>query len=188
MQIAGTPSVTLNTPNAATTTFTAPATGNLTFRLTVTDNTGLIGQDTIAVRINSAPVLGAVPNQSATSGQILSFAVTATDVDNDTLTFAATAASSVPLIALSPAGQFTWNTTGVAAGNYQLVYFATDGIAQSATQTVTITIDAAPPGSGGAPPPTGGGGGGGALPFAQLLLLAALLLGARIKRREEQTQ
>jgi serine protease len=187
-QTAGAPTVTLNTPNAATTTFTAPATGNLTFRLTVTDNTGLIGQDMVSVRINSAPVLGAVSNQTATSGQILSFAVTATDADNDTLTFAATNASTAPMNALGPTGQFTWNTTGVAAGTYQLVYFATDGIAQSSTQTVTITIDAAPPGGGGVPPPTGGGGGGGALPFAQLLLLAALLLGARIKRGEEQSQ
>lgn len=188
-QTAGTPTVTLATPNAATTTFTAPATGNLTFRLTATDNTGKIGQDTVSVRINSAPVLGAVANQTATSGQILSFAVTATDADNDTLTFAATNASTAPMSALGPTGQFTWNTTGVAAGTYQLVYFATDGIAQSATQTVTITIDAAPPGGGGVPPPTGGGGGGGgALPFAQLLLLAALLLGARIKRGEEQSQ
>lgn len=187
-QTAGSPTVTLATPNAPITTFTAPATGNLTFRLTVTDNTGKIGQDTVAVRINSAPVLGAVANQTATAGQIMSFAVTATDADNDALTFAATAASTAPMSALGPTGQFTWNTTGVAAGNYQLVYFATDGIAQSATQTVTITINAAPPPTGGTPPPTGGGGGGGALPFAQLLLLAALLAAARIKRSEKQPQ
>jgi hypothetical protein len=178
-------SVTLGTPNAATTTFTAPATGSLTFRLTVTDNTAKAGQDTIVVRVNSAPVLAPVASQTGTSGQVLSFLVTATDPDNDTLTFAATSASTVPMSALQPNGQFSWNTAGVAAGTYQLVYFATDGIAQSATQTVTITIAAAPPG--GAPAPTGGGGNG-AVPLPQLLLLGALLLAARIKRREDQTE
>jgi hypothetical protein len=110
--------------------------------------------------------------------------VTATDADNDPVTFDATSASTAPVSALDPTGQFTWDTTGVAAGSYQLVHFATDGFAQSATQTVTITITAA---AGGVPPPTGGGGNG-ALPLPQLLLLAALLLAARIKRREDQAQ
>jgi non-ribosomal peptide synthetase component F len=109
---------TLATPNAVVTTFTAPATGNLTFRLTVTDDTGKIGQDTVSVRVNSAPVLGAVANQTATSGDVLSFTVTATDADNDSITFAATNASTAPMSALGPTGQFTWNTAGVAAGNY----------------------------------------------------------------------
>jgi hypothetical protein len=118
---------------------------------------------------------------------VLSFLVTGTDPDNDTLTFAATSASTVPMSALQPNGQFSWNTTGVAAGTYQLVYFATDGVAQSATQTVTITLAAASVPPGGAPAPTGGGGNG-ALPLPQLLLLGALLLAARIKRREDQAE
>ena len=179
-QTAGT-AVTLSTQNAPLTTFTAPATGTLTFRLRVTDSLAKQGDDFINVRVNSAPTLNAAPAaQSGTSGQTISFAVTGSDPDGDQLTFVATTASTVPVSALAPNGAFNWNTTGAAGGTYTLVYFATDGAAQTATQSVTITLAAAP--SSGSPAPSSGGGG--ALPLAQLLLLVALSLAARIHRRQ----
>jgi serine protease len=180
-QTAGT-AVTLSSTTTPVTTFTAPAGGTLTFRLQVTDSLSKTGQDLINVRVNSPPTVAPVANVSGTSGQPITFTVSGNDPDNDPLTFVATTASTVPVSALAPNGQFTWNTIGVPAGTYTLVYFATDGVAQSASQSATITLAAAP--SVGAPAPTGGGGGGGALPVAQLLLLGALLLGTRLRRRE----
>jgi hypothetical protein len=97
--------------------------------------------------------------------------VAATDADNDALTFSAAAQSTVPVTALSPTGQFSWNTTGAAPGSYELTYFATDGTANSPMQTVAITLT--PAASAVAPAGGGGGGGGGALPLLQLLLLGA---------------
>jgi serine protease len=181
-QTAGSPNVTLATPSAATTTFTAPATGTLTFRLRVTDDAAKVGDDFVNVRINSAPVLASAPAaQSATVGSIVTFGVAATDADSDPLTFVAASGSSVPLTALSPAGQFSWNTAGYPAGTYQLLYFATDGTAQSTSQTVSITLTG---GSAANPPASGGGGGGGALPWLQLVLLAALLTAPRVGNRK----
>ena len=180
-QTGGTPTVTLATPTAAATTFTAPATGALTFRLRVTDSAAKVGEDmwscasTALRRWQPRP-----PSQTATVGSVVSFAVTATDVDGDPLTYVATTGSTVPLTALSPAGQFSWNTTGYSAGTYQLTYFATDGLAQSTTQTVTITLTS---GSAAIPPASSGGGGGGALPWLQLLLLGAFLVAPRIRQR-----
>ena len=181
-QTGGTPSVTLATPAAMTTTFTAPATGALTFRLRVTDSAVKVGEDLMVVRVNSAPTLAAAPaGPTVAIGSVVSLTVTATDVDGDPLTYVATTGSTVPLTALSPAGQFDWNTTGYNAGTYQLTYFATDGLAQSTIQTVTITLTA---GSAAVPPASsGGGGGGGALPWLQLLLLGALLVAPRIRQR-----
>jgi hypothetical protein len=179
-QTAGTPTVALSTPNAATTTFTAPTTGTLTFRLRVTDSNMKFGDDFVVVRSNNAPVLAAASNVSAASGSVVAFAVTATDADGDPLTFVATTASTVPLTALTPTGQFSWNTLGAPAGTYQLSYFATDGFNSSATQTVTITLTAAP--SAANPPSSGGGG---ALPLSQWLLLVLLLAVARIQRRPD---
>jgi len=141
-QTGGTPTVTLATPTAATTTFTAPATGSLTFRLSVTDSSTKVGQDSVVVRVNSAPVLSVTPNQSAPVGSVVAFSVTASDSDGDTPMFVASSDSTVPLAALSPTGQFVWNTTGYGAGAYQLTYFATDGIAQSSTRTIAITLTA----------------------------------------------
>jgi serine protease len=180
-QTGGAPTVTLATPAAMTTTFTAPATGALTFRLRVTDSAAKVGEDLMVVRVNSAPTLAAAPaGPTVAIGSVVSLTVTATDVDGDPLTYVATTGSTVPLTALSPDGQFVWNTTGYNAGTYQLTYFATDGIAQSTAQTVTITLTG---GSAAVPPASGGGGGGGALPWLQLLLLSALLVAPRIRQR-----
>jgi serine protease len=186
-QTAGTPTVTLTTPAAATTSFAAPATGTLTFRLRVTDDAGKVGDDFVNVRVNSAPVLAAAPAApTAAAGSVVSFAVAATDVDGDPLTFTAAAGSTVPFLALSPSGQFSWNTTGFGAGTYQLVYFATDGTAQSSTQTVTITLTGGS--SANAPSGGGGGGGGGALPWLQLLLVGSLLAARRSRQSVGQRE
>jgi serine protease len=142
-QTAGTPTVTLATPNAATTTFTAPASGTLTFRLRVTDSQSKTGDDSVVVRVNNPPVAAAPPAaQSVPAGAVVSFTVTGSDADGDALTFVATAGSTVPFNALAPSGQFSWNTAGFPPGNYQLVYFATDGVTESAAQTVPITVAA----------------------------------------------
>jgi serine protease len=175
-QTGGTPTVTLATPNAATTTFTAPTTGSLSFELRVTDNQSKVGIDVVTVRINNTPALAAAPTAPVVpAGSLVSFTVTGTDADGDTLTFVATAPSTVPVTALAPGGQFVWNTTGVPPGTYQLTYFASDGFSQSATQTVVIALT---------PVNLSTGGGGGALPSWQLLLLGALLLARAIRPRE----
>jgi len=175
LQTAGTPTVTLATPNAVTTMFTAPASGTLTFRLRVTDSESKTGDDFVTVRANNPPVAAAPPAaQNVPAGAVVSFTVAGSDVDGDALTFVATAGSTVPVTALSPGGQFSWNTAGIPSGIYQLVYFATDGVSQSATQTVPITVGAATMGT--------GGGGGGALAWLQLLLLGALLVAPAVCR------
>ncbi len=178
-QTGGTPSVTLANPSAATTTFTAPATGALTFRLRVIDSDSKVGDDSVVVHVNTPPVVATVPSQSAASGGVVAFSVTGSDVDGDALTFVAATSSTVPLSALSPTGQFAWNTTGVAAGTYQLVYFATDGVTQSASQTVAITVA----GSSAANAPSSGGGG--ALPLLPLLLLSGLLATPAVRQRKQ---
>lgn len=180
-QTAG-PLVTLSSPNAATTTFVAPATGSVTLQLRVTDSNGKFGDDLVRVQVNSPPVLAATTNVAAVSGGVVTFNVAASDVDGDPLTVVATTASTVPMTTLSPAGQFIWNTAGIPAGSYQLVYFATDGFAQSTTQSVTITLS--PSGSAANSPSSGGGG---ALPLSQFLLLL-LLASARIQRRHDQPE
>ena len=176
-QVGGTPVVALANPNTAVASFTAPSTGALTFMLRVTDSAGKSGDDNTVVRVNSAPTLAAPPPaQVAASGGVVSFSVSATDPDGDMLTYVATTGSTVPVTALAPSGQFVWNTTGVPAGTYALAYFATDGFAQSATQTVSIAVV-------GAAPVASSGGGGGALPALPLLLLGALLLVPSIRTR-----
>ncbi len=176
---------TLSASTGTTATLTLP-TGYAEVSLTATDNEGKVARDSIIVRVNRAPSLLAVQDQSAAVGQIVSFDVTATDADNDPVSFSAESSSTVPLQSLDSAGRFNWNTTGFAAGTYQLTYSASDGLANSATQTVTITLTTPAGGGGGgssAVPPASSGGGG-ALPGLQLLLLGALLFAPTISQRK----
>jgi len=108
--------------------------------------------------------------------------VTGSDLDGDALTYVAGSSSTVPLTALAPTGQFTWNTTGSAPGTYTLTYFATDSYsAQSTSQTMTISLT---PGASAANPPSSGGGGG-ALPLLPLVLLVALLGAPAVRQRKQ---
>lgn len=186
IQTAGT-MVVLSNAATASTNFTAPSTGALSFRLRVTDSMGKTGDDLVSVRVNSAPVLAEAPaDRTATVGETVAFSVAASDADGDAITYVAGASSTAPVSALLPSGAFSWNTTGYGAGTYTLAYFATDGLAQSPTQTVTITLS----GGNSAVPPSGGGGGGGSWNWAGVALLLSLLLlrSAATRQRKGQSQ
>jgi len=153
-QIAGASVGVIGNANTASATFTSPATGSYSFRLTATDSTGRAGTATAAVRVNSPPVLAGVAAQTVTSGNSLGFTVGATDIDGDTPIFHSI---SLPAGAtLSADGVFSW-PNATPAGSHALTYYASDAYgADSATGTVQITVTAAPATTGG-----GGGGGGG---------------------------
>ncbi len=168
-QSSGSPVGAISGANTANGSFTAPATGTSSFTLTAADNTGRIGSATAIVRVNSPPVLTAVPAQSGTAGDTISFNVGATDADGDTPIF-----NSVSLpsgATLSASGAFSWPNAG-PAGTYTLTYYARDNDADSSTGSVTITLAAA----------RAAAGGGGSLDPGALLALALLAGWLRIRR------
>ncbi|MDF0644651.1 MAG: S8 family serine peptidase [Nitrospira sp.] len=195
-QVTGGSVGTIANSNTANASFTAPATGTFTFRLTATDSSGLTGQATATVRVNSPPVLTPVGSQTVSQGSALDFTVGATDADGDTPTFVAVP----PLPAgstLSAAGQFSW-PSATPAGNYSLAYFARDNDADSAQGTVNITVQAdssgpsVSPAPAASPAPPGDGGGGGCtlsadgrmdMMLPMLALLAVGLWAQRFKNR-----
>ncbi|HJT19878.1 MAG TPA: putative Ig domain-containing protein, partial [Nitrospira sp.] len=161
-QVTG-PPVTIANSNQPNASFTAPATGTLSFQLAATDSNGLTGTATATVRVNSPPVLTSVPDQTIVEGNALNFTVGATDADGDTPVFVSV--SLPPGATLSAAGQFNWPAAS-PAGNYTLTYFAKDNDASSANGTVNITVQASssdpptPPVSFTPPTASSGGGGG----------------------------
>ncbi len=137
-QLTGTSVGTIANQNTANASFTAPATGIYSFRLTATDTVGLTGTATATVRVNSPPVLtGVVTAQTVLVGTALSFAVGATDVDGDVPIFVSV--SLPPGATLSSTGTFSWpNATPV--GSYILTYFARDNDVNSTLGTVNISV------------------------------------------------
>jgi serine protease len=184
-QLTGASVGTIASSNTANASFTAPATGIYSFRLTATDTVGLTGTATATVRVNSPPVLTPVAAQTVVRGQALSFTVSATDVDGDFPIFVSV--SLPPGATLSSTGTFSWpNATPV--GSYILTYFARDNDVNSTLGTVNITVVNPSP-SFVNPPSSSGGGctiartGSGDSMFATLFLVSLALFAWRVMRR-----
>jgi hypothetical protein len=96
---------------------------------------------TIAVSdVNRAPVLAAIGNQSVNEAATLSFTVSATDADGDTLTYSA---SNLPSGAtFTPATRtFSWTPGYTEAGSYPGVVFSVGDGKTSASETITLTVN-----------------------------------------------
>lgn len=136
-QSSGTPTVSLSGANTATAHFTAPSTGNFGFNISVTDSAGLTSLASATVRVNSPPVLQTLPSQSGLAGNPISFALGATDADNDTLNYIT---NSLPSGASFSASTGTFYWAAPVAGSYTFSVYANDGIANSNTVNVTLTV------------------------------------------------
>lgn len=173
-QIGG-PPVTLSGATTASASFvgTNPG-GTHTFQVTVTDGNGYVVRQTASVRSNNPPVMRPAPPQTVVQGGNLAFTVSATDPENDVLTYVAT---NLPAGATFSAatGQFSWLSVPASPGTYSFTVMANDGTVNGAPITVSINVTAPPP------PPAGGGGGGALTPatIAALGLLSALALRRR---------
>jgi serine protease len=169
-QTAG-PAVTLVDTSALQTSFTAPTPGSaMSFRFTATDADGIVASRVVDLRANGLPVVAPLAALTVESGAAVSLRATATDPENDALTFTAT---GVPDGAtFRPSGEFTWPAAS-PAGTYTLSITANDGFETGAPVSVTITVN---------PPPRGGGG---ALDLLGLGLLG-LWLASRILHRRRR--
>ncbi len=97
---------------------------------------------------DASPVLTAIDDVSYTVGQTVDITASATDADNDTITYAWTrkAGEDTPALPQNTAenqAQLTFVTA--AAGTYTMTVTASDGKGNSATEDVTITVTEALP-------------------------------------------
>ncbi|MEW6753871.1 MAG: Ig-like domain-containing protein [Candidatus Latescibacterota bacterium] len=115
--------------------------------LTVADGVGLSSTSrtfTLTVTpVNDNPVLAALPDTSIVEGQRLTFALSATDVDGDTLAFSAT---GLPAGASLVGPAFSWTPTYTQAGTYQPAFTVRDGQGGTHTRSAAIAVrDTLPP-------------------------------------------
>ena len=128
--------------NSSTGRITGTPTAAGTFNVSVTVNDGRGGSDTESfmwsvVPANVPPVLSNPGNQSGTVGTALSLQLMATDVDGDTLGYAA---SGLPagLMLNSSTGRISGMPTSVGAANVTIA--VSDGRGGSDTETFTWTV------------------------------------------------
>ncbi|MBI4149096.1 tandem-95 repeat protein [Candidatus Woesearchaeota archaeon] len=110
--------------------------GSYQVTFSVSDGKETVSQGiTIAVGdVNRAPVLASIGDKQAAENELLQFTVSATDQDNDTLTYSA---NGLPQGAAFQNRQFSWTPTFQQAGSYPVTFTVSDG---SLTDSETITI------------------------------------------------
>ncbi|MCY3731995.1 MAG: PKD domain-containing protein, partial [Rhodospirillaceae bacterium] len=143
--------VTLNTPETATTQFTAPAYAGggfrLVFRLTVTDNRGASATDEVAVTVNARPTADAGVDQIAQESDTVTLVGGGTDPDGTIASYRweQVSGSSVTLNTPDTATtQFT--APAYAGGGSELVFrlTVTDGHGASAADEMIVTVSPRP--------------------------------------------
>jgi hypothetical protein len=97
-------------------------------------------QNTARLRNNHAPVLKAIGNQTVDEGKNLSFTVSATDTDGDSLTYSV---SALPSGATFEAATktFSWTPTYSQGGQYQVNFLVADGFGGQASEMITIMVN-----------------------------------------------
>jgi len=93
----------------------------------------------IATVTNLAPVFDSLPTQSVIAGQTLQFTISATDPDNDPITYSAAQLPSGATFDPN-ARTFSWTPTTGASGPYDITFVATDDQGASTSNTVTVTV------------------------------------------------
>ena len=126
--------------------------GNYHVTFTVTDNGTPAESDSETVTItvgnvNRPPVLGTIGSRSVDEGNSLTFTVTASDPDNDGLTFSA---SNVPSGAsFNPSTHvFSWTPAIGDAGNYNVQFTVTDNGSPPETDLEIVAITVVDPSAG----------------------------------------
>ncbi len=127
-------------------TYTPNADWSGTDSFTFKANDGTVDSNIVTVTIevgavNDAPVLDPIGEKSVSEGQTLTFSISATDAEGDTLAFSA---ASLPTGAVfdTDTQTFTWTPGFDTAGNYPVLFSVTDNGTppQSDSEEVTITV------------------------------------------------
>ncbi|AKB84300.1 hypothetical protein MCMEM_0247 [Methanococcoides methylutens MM1] len=120
-------------------------TGTYTVTFEVTDGK-LTDSETMTINVNSvvnAPVLNSIGDMSVTEGSLLSFVISASDADGDSLTYSA---SGLPSGAAFDGASrlFSWKPVAGQAGIYDITFAVTDG---QLTDSEVISITVSPEGT-----------------------------------------
>jgi VCBS repeat-containing protein len=135
-------SVSINANGSYTYIPTANFYGPDSFTYTVSDGQGGSTNGTVTVTVSSVNDLPIPANVSVSVAEdsALSGALTATDVDGDTLTFGSGTAPAHGSVSISSNGAYVYTPTGNYFGPDSFTYSVSDGNGGTATGTVSVTV------------------------------------------------
>ncbi len=86
---------------------------------------------------NAPPVLAPIGNKSVDENELLQFSVSASDPDQDNLTYSV---GALPQGATFQSQTFSWRPTYDQAGSYEVTFYVSDGNGGQDQETITITV------------------------------------------------
>lgn len=92
----------------------------------------------VVTPVNRAPVLSPIGNRTVAENALLSFTISGSDPDGDTLTYSATGLPSGATFNAATR-QFNWTSSYTQAGSYSVTFRVSDGQA-TVSETITITV------------------------------------------------
>ncbi|PWT74542.1 MAG: hypothetical protein C5B59_11015 [Bacteroidetes bacterium] len=148
-QSAGPSTATIGNATAATTSVSGLVQGTYVFRLTVTDNLGATGTDSIIVKVNAAanqpPVANAGSDQTITlpvnTGNLNGSA--STDPDGTIASYSWTQSSGPSAATIGNATAASTTATNLIQGTYVFRLIVTDNLGATGTDSVIIHVNAA---------------------------------------------
>ncbi|HVT84108.1 MAG TPA: tandem-95 repeat protein [Chitinophagaceae bacterium] len=147
-KISGPSQFTIVSPTQAQTVINNLVQGTYQFQLTVTDNQGATGKDTIQVVVNPAnqpPVANAGPNQNITlPTNSVTLIGSANDPDGTIASYSWTKISGPTQFTIVSPSQAQTLVNNLVQGTYQFQLTVTDNKGATGVSTVTITVNAAP--------------------------------------------
>ena len=148
-QVSGPSTAAISSPSAASSTMSGLVQGSYVFKLTVTDNSGVTASDNVNVTVNP-PAPGA-PSANAGSDQTITLptnSVTLTgsgSETNGTITgYSWTQVSGPSTAAINSASLASTTVSSLVKGAYVFKLTVTDNSGVTATDNVTVTVNAAP--------------------------------------------
>jgi hypothetical protein len=149
VKIAGPAAGNLTNTNTAIASASALVQGIYQYQLTVTDNVGAVGRDTVQVTVNAAPNLAPVANAGAnisitlpTNSAALNGA--GTDTDGTIVAYQWTKIAGPAAGTLANAATANATASGLIQGIYQYTLRVTDNSGATASDTVQVTVNPAP--------------------------------------------
>ncbi|MGC4034414.1 MAG: PKD domain-containing protein [Chitinophagaceae bacterium] len=148
-KVSGPTSGTITSATAASTTVTGLAQGTYIFKLTVKDNSGGSAADSVTITVNAAanqaPVANAGANQTITlpTSTVTLNGTGSSDADGTIASYAWTKASGPTSGTITSVTSGTTTVTGLVQGTYVFQLTVKDNAGATATDNVTITVNAA---------------------------------------------
>jgi hypothetical protein len=150
IKISGPASYVLTTPNAATTSANSLVQGIYKFELTVTDNAGATGKDTIQVTVNAAVITNQLPTANAGADISItlptsSIALTGsgTDADGKISSYSWAKISGPASYVLTTPNAATTSANSLVQGIYKFELTVTDNAGATGKDTIQVTVNVA---------------------------------------------